>query len=58
MMGTLKAMKEADRIFEEKQKMKAQKIKADGRNAHEFNATEMVMLKLSPPHHYMIHSPF
>ncbi|KAI9530154.1 hypothetical protein NQZ68_004171 [Dissostichus eleginoides] len=41
MMGTLQAMKEADRIFEEKQKMKAQKIKAVGRNAHEFNATEM-----------------
>ncbi|KAK5890262.1 hypothetical protein CesoFtcFv8_013798 [Champsocephalus esox] len=41
MMGTLQAMKEADRIFEEKQKMKAQKIRADERNAHEFNATEM-----------------
>ncbi|KAK5920782.1 hypothetical protein CgunFtcFv8_024551 [Champsocephalus gunnari] len=41
MMGTLQAMKEADRIFEEKQKMKAQKIRADERNAQEFNATEM-----------------
>ncbi|XP_010772774.1 coiled-coil domain-containing protein 173 isoform X2 [Notothenia coriiceps] len=41
MMGTLQAMKEADRIFEEKQKMKAQKMKAEGRNAHESNATEM-----------------
>ncbi|KAK5860975.1 hypothetical protein PBY51_022408 [Eleginops maclovinus] len=41
MLDRLQAKKEADRIFTEKQQMEAQKIKADGRNIHEFNATQM-----------------
>lgn len=48
----LEAKKEADRTFSEKQQLKAQKIKEDGRKLQDFNATQMVMLKLPPPHHY------
>ncbi|KAM9347659.1 cilia- and flagella- associated protein 210 [Symphorus nematophorus] len=37
----LQAKKEADRIFSEKQQLKAQKIKEDGRKLKDFNATQM-----------------
>ncbi|XP_044071942.1 coiled-coil domain-containing protein 173 [Siniperca chuatsi] len=38
---TLLAKIEADRIFSEKQQLKAQKIKEDGRKIQDFNATQM-----------------
>ncbi|XP_033473552.1 cilia- and flagella- associated protein 210 [Epinephelus lanceolatus] len=38
---TLEAKKEADRIFTEKQQLKAQKVKEDGRKVQDFNAAEM-----------------
>ncbi|XP_070771204.1 cilia- and flagella- associated protein 210 [Enoplosus armatus] len=38
---TLEAKKEADRIFSEKQQLKAQKVKEDGRKLLDFNATQM-----------------
>ncbi|XP_045909561.1 coiled-coil domain-containing protein 173 [Micropterus dolomieu] len=38
---TLQAQKKADRIFSEKQQLKALKIKGDGRKVQEFNATQM-----------------
>ncbi|XP_049904217.1 cilia- and flagella- associated protein 210 [Epinephelus moara] len=38
---TLEAKKEADRIFTEKQQLKVQKVKEDGRKVQDFNATEM-----------------
>lgn len=46
---TLQAKKEADKTFSEKQKLKAQKNKEDGRKLQDFNARQMVM---SPPHYY------
>lgn len=46
----LQAMREADEIFSEKEKLKAQKIKDDGRKLKEFNAAQMVMLKLLSHH--------
>lgn len=42
----LQAKKEADRIFSEKQQLKAQRVKEDGRKLQDFNATQMVMFKL------------
>ncbi len=47
----LQAKKEADRIFSEKQQLKAQKVKEDGRKLQDFNVTQMVTFKL-PTHHY------
>ncbi|KAK2906101.1 hypothetical protein Q8A73_010044 [Channa argus] len=41
------AKKEADRIFSEKQQLKAQGIRDNNRKLQEFNVTLMVMLKLS-----------
>ncbi|XP_075968050.1 cilia- and flagella- associated protein 210 [Anarhichas minor] len=38
---TLQAKKEADRIFSEKQQVKAQRMKDDGRKLRYFNATQM-----------------
>ncbi|XP_068560425.1 cilia- and flagella- associated protein 210 [Cebidichthys violaceus] len=38
---TLQAKKEADRIFSEKQQVKAQRMKDDGRKLRDFNATQM-----------------
>lgn len=45
------AMKEADRIFSEKQQLKAQRIRDDERKLQNFNVTLMVMLKLVHLHH-------
>lgn len=42
----LQAMREADKIFSEKEKLKAQKIKDDGSKLKDFNAAQMVMLKI------------
>lgn len=41
----LEARKEADRIFLEKQQMKSQQIKEDGRQVHVFNIRQMVKWK-------------
>ncbi|KAI3356228.1 hypothetical protein L3Q82_017472, partial [Scortum barcoo] len=38
---SLQAKKEADRIFSEKQQLKAQKVKEDGRKLQDFNVTQM-----------------
>ncbi|XP_034417155.1 coiled-coil domain-containing protein 173 [Cyclopterus lumpus] len=38
---TLQAKKEADRIFSEKQQLKARRMKEDGRKIQDFNATQM-----------------
>lgn len=42
----LEAKREADRIFTEKQRWKAEQIKQDRRTLQEFNATLMVPSKL------------
>lgn len=42
-----KARKEADRIFSEKQELKAQQIKEDKRQLQDFNVGQMVRLKRS-----------
>lgn len=42
----LQAKKEADRIFSEKQQLKAQRVKEDGRKLQGFNVTQMVKFKL------------
>lgn len=45
------AMKEADRIFSEKQQLKAQRIREDERKLQNFNVTLTVMFKLIYLHH-------
>lgn len=45
----LQAKTEADRIFSEKQQLKAQRIREDERKLQDFNATQMVMSRLFQP---------
>lgn len=45
------ARKEADRIFSEKQELKAQQIKKDKRQLQDFNVGQMVRLKQSSLHY-------
>lgn len=42
----LQAKEEADRIFSEKQQLKAQRIREETRKLQDFNATQMVMFNL------------
>ncbi len=46
---SLQAKREADRIFSEKQQLKAQQLKEDKRKIQDFNVTQMVMLIQSQP---------
>lgn len=46
-----RAKKEADRIFSEKQQLKAQRIRDDERELQDVNVTLMVVLKVLHLHH-------
>lgn len=46
---SLEVKRESDKIFSEKQQLKAQQIKDDLRKLEDFNARQMVMLKPLPP---------
>lgn len=54
----LQAKKEADRVFSEKQRLKAQRDKEERKKSQAFNAEQMVMLKPFPSHLYIMNNYF